>query len=363
MRFNSSGAFRIFDSSLSTSSFFHYDKGNSQIVLGGNNDPVTARIRGDLILNKGQHLTDGDGTSRLSVRPGRTQLRDDIGNTVIDGNNGSFTDLYAYSGQPVRIRDVPNSQAAVKYLESTKKLELTNADLDLNENQIHNIEQARFRDPNWNSSDHLYIVPGGASGGDERLYFRWWDNSAGTSTKLMNIRQTGVVEVHSVFVANNDIQMETGKGIRDNNGNDRFSLGSGDTRVLNEAGNIGVLLNDGTDHRLYATASTPVTMFDGEHDQTGVRYFTGNPGTLDLQNADLVTKEGVEFRAPGDPGDTAVYFDVSSGGILDVSRDKNGTNTKVEFALDDGSGSLVRLYAENGELKADDSAGNTTTLT
>lgn len=84
-----------------------------------------------------------------------------------------------------------------------------------------------------------------------------------------------------------DLRLATGQAIEDGGGTDRFRLLSGRTSVLDQTGNIRARYNNGTQIRMDIDSTTPFQIRDTTNALTTVDISTGNPGTLELTNANL----------------------------------------------------------------------------
>ncbi|MFP4038789.1 MAG: twin-arginine translocation signal domain-containing protein, partial [Candidatus Nanohaloarchaea archaeon] len=89
---------------------------------------------GDLQLDTGQAIEDGDGTTRYSLQEDRTEIRDTAGDRAFAALGDGRRGLYAKSGDELYIYDDVGAYRAVEYQTSSDApgtLELTNAELDM----------------------------------------------------------------------------------------------------------------------------------------------------------------------------------------------------------------------------------------
>jgi len=139
--------------------------------------------------------------------------------------------------------------------------------------------------------------------------------------KYFSISQGGPVRVQ-----NTNLELPTDRSIEDDQGNNRFSLNSGDTVINNEAGRQAILLRDGSRHRIEAYSDTPLIIRDNEGDFQGIRYNTNSssPGTLQLTNADL---------------------DINTNSIKNLSDPNNNQDAATKNYVDNNSSSAEEALA------------------
>lgn len=103
-------------------------------------------VPADLRIATGQAIEDGDGTNRIVVSSSGTQINDGDGNRAIKAYrsaNGGGTRLRTKHGGPITIVDDVGGFEPVKYLTSASPpgvLKLTNAELNLDNNNIQNVD-------------------------------------------------------------------------------------------------------------------------------------------------------------------------------------------------------------------------------
>lgn len=147
--------------------------------------------------------------------------------------------------------------------------------------------------------------------------------------------------------------VDEGEAITDDSRTSRVDINSGDTRVRDETGTLALFLGNGQRYGFNARPNTPFNVFDVEGGFIAFSYSTSSTstGTLSLDNA-LLQLDGEGSSSTGLERTAAEVVGNSA-----LSR----RSQFIVFSNDNGE--QATLFMENGELKAEDNAGNATTLT
>jgi hypothetical protein len=355
----------------------------------------------DLRLATGQSIEDGSGTERLTLFGTATQHYDDSGRTYLVSENAVHTQVRTYSNQPFKIQDQEQGATGVQYdtdasagvlrtpnagarIESTgtpssgEGLELTYSttgpkgvirsfdrdtsvrnELLLDGGPITISSHSGLIDMSQQSAD-LRLATGQAiedGSGNPRLFLesgrtRIHDGDTGTvSASLKGTPGTDVdITSNYVSVNNQDLRLATGQAIEDGSGTNRLTITSSGTFIKTESGRVGVSAREQKNAvRLTAYSGNDVEIYDDEQDATSVNYTTGaSTGKLELTSAML------EANALG-------TFSGQNRTAIAVTGATTEFSKKIVFQ--DTNSSDAYLQSDNGELKATDDNGNTTTLT
>jgi len=181
------------------------------------------------------------------------------------------------------------------------------------------------------------------------------EDDSGTSRVSINSGDVGIstADVGSFSTQptfSSGLAVSNSQSVVDGNGTERLSLESGFTSLKDENGNNAVSADDGVQVRLQARSGTPIQVRDSEGSFDAVTYSTSStaPGTLSLDNAQLVAD-----------GDGVVG--TRGGSAVEIGGNTSTQSLKIGFL--DENGNQVHLFADNGDLKAQDNNGNVTTLT
>jgi hypothetical protein len=374
----------------------------NKLLKASNNGPFDLSAVGqDLRLATGQAIEDGSGTERLTLFGTATQHYDDSGRTYLVSENAVHTQVRTYSNQPFKIQDQEQGATGVQYdtdasagvlrtpnagarIESTgtpssgEGLELTYSttgpkgvirsfdrdtsvrnELLLDGGPITISSHSGLIDMSQQSAD-LRLATGQAiedGSGNPRLFLesgrtRIHDGDTGTvSASLKGTPGTDVdITSNYVSVNNQDLRLATGQAIEDGSGTNRLTITSSGTFIKTESGRVGVSAREQKNAvRLTAYSGNDVEIYDDEQDATSVNYTTGaSTGKLELTSAML------EANALG-------TFSGQNRTAIAVTGATTEFSKKIVFQ--DTNSSDAYLQSDNGELKATDDNGNTTTLT
>ena len=154
--------FKMQDSNSDGNEWTLYSSGSAQLVweYGDSAHLISDSLNGrfevrdlDVRLSTGHSITDGDGNPRLKVDSFQTMFASESGKRRVRASDDSNLVLYGDENADIRFWDDYGSFAALKYLPSSSApgtLELENATLDANENNITNVR----------SSGHSTVVSG-----------------------------------------------------------------------------------------------------------------------------------------------------------------------------------------------------------
>lgn len=95
---------------------------------------------------------------------------------------------------------------------------------------------------------------------------------------------------------NSGIKMATGTTIQDDNDDNRLGILSDRTAIYNAGGDSVLELINTSGAQVNARSGEAIRFRDLENNQTGIKYSVGNPGKLEMVNADLVIPEGRDIR-------------------------------------------------------------------
>jgi len=149
-----------------------------------------------------------------------------------------------------------------------------------------------------------------------------------------------------------DLRFQTGQSLRETGGStERMTLAPAGTFVNDDQGRTAFRASDAVNRiNVYSGGEFEVFDRDGGFQAFGYNPSSASPGTLSLDNALLVARGAADAG-----GETDVGIQLPSDPA------KASVSQKIVFTNDDGES--VRLFMENGELKATDDGANDTTLT
>jgi len=293
------------------------------------------------------HIRDDAGNRRFRITTGNTSIFDDQDNNSLFLSN-DLTRFSVQSGKTWDIFDGPLNDPAVQYTPSSDgsspgTLELTNADLNLRNNNI--LWDGVEIDSNGGFDLFVDVASNVSFNIDSN------NNSTKKSFKVRTDSSTGLFSVDDsgfVNIPNGNLRLGTGQSIEDGSGQNRVELLSSITRLRSSSGvfpRIDLDKGLGVTRIHTGSSGTGFEMFDESGNFDAIKYQTSStaPGTLRLENADLNLGNN------------------SLKGALDAFFTSTGSSSNVVIEFAGGGGGFYKN--SNGDMVAQDENGNDTVLT
>jgi hypothetical protein len=268
---------------------------------------------GDLRLNTGRAIEDGNGTRRVELRSDRTRLFDDEGKKIFHGKGSSDTTLFAHGDQEVQINDLEGGFTAVEYKTSASPpgtLELTDAELHYN----------------FSTKKVNFIIEDADVGTTDRNIFAVIDTKDNTKYRVSS---DGTY--HHLKDVN--FRLDEGQAIEDDDGTSRLDLFSGRTQLNQSDGYVSIRAGISSGETRYRSdANHPWVLRDSEGSFDAVVYDASDnaPGEIKLKNArfDLNDNRAVNMPTRETFGDAASR---SHNFTLPISITDSGWTDLIEF--------------------------------
>jgi hypothetical protein len=302
---------------------------------------------GNLALGTGQAIEDGSGTSRLSIKGNRTQLLNEDGDLSLQLKGGSGHELVAYSNTPAGIYDSEGSFTAVQYDTdaSAGVLRTPNAGIRVEDNGYVPSSGSGLDLRYVASNSQSYIRSYDAGNSD-------YDDLIIESGTLELVSRDGLIDLSDGGTNPANLRLAAGQSIEDGSGTRRVRLLSNGTFLENENGELGLELKEGIAHRITAQSNEPVEIFDREFTEVAVQYSTGDPGTLELTNAELHIKNHTESDWV-----SAIDYRIGSGGLRWRAGYNNNNHFEIYDELNDESALAIefggKAHVRNRNLRLD----------
>ena len=280
------------DTTITDATVFPQDDGTG--VPSGNEDGNYAALFGALSrYQDGTYVDTGlgfssivttDGSEEVTVTAGIAFVED--GNNVTNSERAGLPQFGQGASTDTFDTELPDAMPTIVVVP-------TDVTISLDSDATNDIYLAY--DPTTNDSVYVRHGSGVSVPSDPNLKLGTVDSTGGSTTRasddaditassldtpMLDVPDAGSVSVHD------NLDIDTGKAIRDDSGISRYRILAGTTALNNQAGNRAINLNDGTVHRIDAYATTPVDIYDQEGGKTAVQYNTDpSSGVLEASNA------------------------------------------------------------------------------